>query len=54
MAQPGGGHGDLQTPLCIQALPIMEGLAPLKVILGIPQAHHHPPQSGNFMSGSQK
>lgn len=33
---------DLQTPLCIQALPIMEGLVPLKVILGIPQAHHHP------------
>lgn len=26
----------------------MEGFAPLKVILGIPQAHHHPPKVENL------
>lgn len=43
----------LQTPLCIQALPKMEGLAPLKVILGIPQAHQHPPNVEILCQGVQ-
>lgn len=44
----------LQTPLCIQALPIMEGLAPLKVILGIPQAHQHLPPMWKFYDRESK